>query len=175
MKKEPRSFNGFKDLTNIRIGKLTALKEVKSRDKNKKLYWLFRCDCGNEKIMRGSNVVHGTIKSCGCLRPKANPIFRSKIYRTWHSMIHRCSSPINTRYDSYGGRGIKVCDRWKIFENFKEDMLPSMDKHLRDHTSRDTSIDRIDVDDNYCKENCRWATIKEQNRNRRPRHIYCQV
>lgn len=87
----------------------------------------------------------------------------SRTYKSWLCMIQRCTNPNNKNYHHYGGRGIKVCKRWKIFKNFLKDIGESPTKN---HT-----LDRIDNDGNYCKFNCRWTTQKEQNRNSRHNHL----
>lgn len=84
---------------------------------------------------------------------------KTRFYRIWKDMNTRCNNPNYRLYKNYGGRGISICDRWEHFENFKEDMYPTYDEKL--------SIDRIDNNGNYCKENCKWSTDVEQNRNRR--------
>lgn len=122
------------------------------------------CDCGVEKTFYKSNVILGKSKSCGCLamettgnRARSHGMSKTKVYMVWSRMWARCTTPTVDRYPRYGGRGIKVCERWATFENFYEDMgdLPTP-KH---------SIGRIDNDGNYEPGNCRWETPKEQAAN----------
>ncbi len=159
------------DLTGQNINRLTVIERV-DNDKYGYVKWLCRCECGKETIVRGGNLKNGHTKSCGCLK-KELVIQRnykhghsldggSKTYKTWESMIQRCTNLKNKAYKNYGGRGIKVCKSWLKFEGFFQDMgerLPNM------------SLDRVDNNRNYCKENCRWATWKEQNRNRRDNRL----
>lgn len=147
--------------------------------KNRRIYWRCRCRCGNERIVIGYNLTSGHSKSCGCyhsevksqdlkkLNTKHNHSNRdntSRIYGIWGSMIQRCTNPIRKGYKNYGGRGITVCKRWHNFENFLNDMgEPPSPKH---------TLDRIDNDGNYCKENCTWSTRMEQcNNTRRNRMV----
>ena len=126
-----------------------------------------KCDCGKEIIVRGSNLVNHRTKSCGCIRREVTRNLKflhgqhdTRLYRCWQNMKDRCGNEKNKEYKNYGGRGIKVCSRWQdSFVDFAEWALNSgYDESL--------TIDRIDVDGNYCPENCRWSTMKEQSRNR---------
>lgn len=140
-------------LTQIRF-----IRKEKSRD-----IWLFKCDCGKEKEIRLDRVKSKEIKSCGCLRNnqlKTHNLRYHPLYNIYYNIKRRCYNPVNPSYKDYGGRGIKMCDRWKnSFQNFYNDMIKSYIKGL--------SIDRINNDGNYELSNCRWATIKEQSQHRR--------
>jgi hypothetical protein len=165
------------NLVNQRFGRLIAVEDV-GRSKDGQVLWRCPCDCGNEIITKAGQLRQGKAKSCGCLRKDYPPRLRhgwargkrSSEWLAWRRLKQRCLNPNHTRYAYYGGRGIKVCDRWlNSFENFIADMGP---KPTSDH-----SIDRADNDGDYEPGNCQWVTKSEQMRNRRalPRNALGQV
>lgn len=158
-------------LVGKRFSRLTVVKEA-GPNKHKKFEWYCTCDCGNTIRVASSSLTTGNTKSCGCLntdRVREVTITHghtingrvSKEFVCWCNIRARCYNPENSHYYLYGARGIKVCDRWlESFENFIEDMGPApSNKH---------SIDRYpNVNGDYEPSNCRWATAKEQNYNKR--------
>lgn len=127
--------------------------------------WVCECSCGSFVPRRAGDLRNGKSKSCGCLKKEKirllktkHGMARSPEYSSWQSMHTRCTNAKSTKYSQYGGRGIKVCERWNSFENFFADM------GARPHG---TTLDRWpDTNGNYEPGNCRWATVHEQNNNK---------
>ena len=151
------------DLTGQRFGRL-----VVERRSERTGHWVCRCDCGTVKDVSTGNLRGGYIKSCNCIRREQLSAMRFKhgrghedyTYRSWVSMRSRCNNSHKKKFEYWGGRGITVCPEWDSFETFLRDM---------GERPEGKTIDRIDNDKGYCKENCRWATAKEQRANQRPR------
>lgn len=153
------------DLTGKRFGRLVVLEEAE-RKPNQTIRWLCKCDCGNIKSIKSAHLIGGQINSCGCLRNELNlkrsithGMNNTRIHRIWVGIRTRCYNKNEKCYKYYGGRGIKICDKWKTFEGFYEDMKEGYADNL--------TIDRINVDGDYCKENCRWADKETQANNMR--------
>jgi hypothetical protein len=159
------------DLAGQRFGRLVVVRLSHSGPR-KRAYFLCRCDCGNEHLARSDALRRDSTRSCGCLQAEEaargthgeagggrKRLKASVEYRTWSTMIQRCENPRATDYERYGGRGIKICQRWR--ESF-EAFLTDMGRRPADKRS----VDRINNDGNYEPGNCRWATPIEQRRNR---------
>lgn len=178
--------DNIKDITGQKFGMLTAVKFSKKKKTGgrNRYYWEFVCDCGEKVVRRVDGVTsnnHHKNKSCGCfvnevcrkmgLNKFKHGMSRSPFYNKWKHLIERCYNKKNKRYSSYGGRGIKVCDRWlEKFENFRDDMYESYLKHVEKDSKSQTSIERVDVDGMYSPENCIWIPMKDQCDNKTTTH-----
>lgn len=156
------------DLTGRRFGRLVVVSRAPN-GKNWRARWNCICDCGNNSVVCASHLKNGHTQSCGCLnkeinsnRNKQNRKYKycnNRIYDCWKDMKRRCYDPNNSHAKNYYQKGIRVCDEWyNSFENFQEWAIT--------HGYQDNlTLDRIDGNKDYCPENCRWATLKQQGNN----------
>lgn len=155
-----------RNLVGKSFGKWTVIDSSSKRGSRNEVYWLCRCECGTVRDVNEKNMTQGLSKSCGCTNAigalnkshghAANHTI-SKTYHSWAGMKARCSNPKNSHYHIYGGKGIKVCERWHRFENFLADM---------GEKPTGASLDRIDPEKDYSPENCRWADAAQQANNK---------
>lgn len=151
-----------KDLTGQRFGRLVVIEEEGRIDG--RCLWTCKCDCGAITKVRSGNLLSGGTKSCGCLRKDAPSKHNGKgtrLYNIWRGMIQRCEDPNQKSYKDYGGRGVQVCKEWRQdFSSFRKWAEGA-------GYAESLTIDRVNVDGDYCPSNCKWATRAEQNRNKR--------
>lgn len=158
---------GVIDITGKRFGKLTVVSfdhMIRTRS-----YWRCKCDCGNDRVVALDHLKCGDTTDCGCERKhishwQKHGMYKSRLYTIWSLMKERCLNPKRKEYPIYGGRNITVCPEWLKFENF-------MEWSVKNGYSDELTIDRINNNGNYCPENCRWISKKEQSNNRRTNRL----
>lgn len=148
-----------REITGQKFGKLLVISFDSIR--NQKSYWNCRCECGTEKVVCGASLVRGLTVSCGCGRRDGKRTFikNKNLYMVYNSMVARCTKENNKDYKNYGSRGIKVSEEWKDFKVFQE-------WALNNGYEKGLTLDRIDNNSGYSKENCRWVTNKENCNNK---------
>ena len=162
--------SNYRDITGKQFGRLKVLYNVGKLGNYRTMFWCCECSCGNKKVVEGRSLWRGLILSCGCFGKErrleaitTHGKSKTRIYEVWEAMISRCHNLKNITYKWYGERGIKVCDRWRFsFSSFFEDMGEAPSK---------CCLERIDNNKGYSKDNVRWATMSEQNRNKRSNRV----
>ena len=165
-------YNMFKDLSGQKFGKLTATKP-NGKTLSGNTIWLCMCECGKYKDVINTDLTRGRVKSCGCIRSIINKHKDTdkdykliKFKTAYRHMKERIFGDRQFDAQYYKGR-VSMCEKWLNFDGFYEDMYESFIKHCNEYGLKQTTLDRKDNDGNYCKENCKWATLQEQVENRR--------
>lgn len=164
------------DITGQRYGRLVPLYRVEN-DKYGRSAWMCQCDCGTRKVISANDMRSGKSRSCGCLErenrlsiknrsKRTHQMHNTRIYHIWQGAKNRVFNKRDEHWPDYGGRGITMCKEWaSSFECFR-------DWAFANGYSDDLTIDRIDVNGDYCPDNCRWATKADQQRNKRNNRYY---
>jgi hypothetical protein len=154
------------DMVGKRFGRLVVL-SFSHRNEGKQAFWLCQCDCGNQIITQGYSITSGATKSCGCLCSEINKTvhtthgkYYTRIHKIYSYMMTRCYNKKSDAYNNYGGRGIMICDEWK------NDFISFYNWAYQSGYQDNLTIERIDVNGNYCPENCTWIPLVEQGKNK---------
>lgn len=160
--------NIFQDMTGQRFGRLIVVKRIPNLPNSKVTRWECKCDCGNITFTGRPNLMHGKSTSCGCYAAESkrkrktrttHNESRTRLYSIWQSMKQRCYDKNTNGYEQYGAKGIKICEEWMDYNNFSKWSTENGYSEL-------LTIDRKENSKGYNPENCRWLTMKEQNRNK---------
>lgn len=164
------------DRAGKRYGRLTAIKRIYGQT------WRCRCDCGNIVLVDGRNLDSGHTRSCGCYKAEQSVICntthgesKTRLYGIWCDMKKRCHNKNSRAYKDYGGRGIRVCSEWLVWENFRDWAFENGYSDIDEDARLQLSIERVDVNGNYEPSNCCWIPRNEQSRNRRCTRPVVQV
>jgi len=157
----------------MKFGFLTVISSKETK-KNNLYFWKCKCKCGTILTVWNHNLLNGNTKACRCVTRKhlkekcfKHGMSHTKFWNVWCEIRRRCYNKNTRSYKDYGGRGINVCEKWLKFENFYKDMYKDYEKHIKQFGKKNTSIERINNEGNYKKNNCKWATQLEQANNKR--------
>lgn len=169
-RKEVQFLNQSKDISNQKFGYLTAIRIIGKTKSNNNI-WECVCDCGNTSNVSGTALRCGETVSCGCYSrykdKDLKPInHKRRLTNIYQSMKNRCYNEKHQQYKYYGGKGIKISKEWNTFDKFYQDVFDSYVIHVEEYGEDETSIDRIDSNKGYSRENYRWATNVEQSNNK---------